>query len=94
MDREAAIELSNEWYDVVRGDEALSVQSNSRAAALARLLPTTIRRAVPQSSTAIRVAETQRRGIAGSCLARALGNTHEPGERRRRLGRATSARLR
>jgi hypothetical protein len=33
VDREAAIELSNEWYDVVRGDEALSVQSNSRAAA-------------------------------------------------------------
>lgn len=44
MDREAAIELSNEWYDLVRGDEALSAQSNSLTAALARLLPTTIQK--------------------------------------------------
>ena len=44
MDREIAVELSNEWYDLVRGDETLSAQSNNLTGALARLLPTTIQK--------------------------------------------------
>jgi hypothetical protein len=44
VERDAAVELSNEWYDLVRADESLSSKSNSLSGELARLLPATIER--------------------------------------------------
>jgi hypothetical protein len=44
MQRETALELANEWHDLVRGDRALEAQDGNLTSALTRLLPETIAR--------------------------------------------------
>lgn len=42
MERETAVELANEWHDLVRGDKALDAQYGSLISALTKLLPATV----------------------------------------------------
>lgn len=42
MERETAVELANEWQDLVRGDKALDAQYGSLISALTKLLPETV----------------------------------------------------
>jgi len=44
VDRDTAVELANEWHDLVRGDEALSSQYSNLTGALRQLLPPTIQK--------------------------------------------------
>jgi hypothetical protein len=42
VERETAVELANEWQDLVRGDKALDAQYGSLISALTKLLPETV----------------------------------------------------
>lgn len=42
MQRETAVELANEWHDLIHGDQALDAQYSNMISGLTRLLPDTI----------------------------------------------------
>lgn len=42
MERDTAVELANEWHDLVRSDQALDAQYGNLTSALTKLLPDTI----------------------------------------------------